>query len=340
MKVRTGLIGCGRMAQRFHLKTLLENAELVALCDIREEVVREIASKYHIKNVYSDYRKLLADKELDAVVITTSLESHFEILESAAKAGKHIFIEKPLAETVEQCKRAVELCHNNRVKLMVGFMRRFDKALVWSKEKINSGEMGKIFVVNSNYNLVTTYGDYLKETDTEIKGKGMTSPSYKENIHSFLINNLIHHTDILNWMGGPVDSLLASSIFADDHFTLNVIVKFVDKTMGNIQFNGFVRTDWREALVVHGTKGSLFVNMAFPYLSTPSDAVFVSHERSLRVSPLVVVNSMYKSELQYFLNCIENNLEPEPNGYQALEAQKIVDAIEKSLKLETWVNIE
>jgi predicted dehydrogenase len=330
------------MAQRFHIKTLskMENAVLVALCDTREEITREIASKYDIETVYNDYKELLANEEIEAVVISTPPESHFRILEDAAKAGKHIFVEKPLATMVEECKKAIEVCRSNRVKLTVGLMRRFDKALIWSKEKIDSGDLGKSFAINSTYNHVSTYADYLQKTDADMIGKGGSSTSYKKNRYIFLINHLIHHADIMRWMGGSVERLLATGVFNDDHFSLNVILKFFNKCTGYVQFNSPIKTDWQETLLIHGTRGSLYIKMFFPYLDTPSNTVFVSHEIGSRTSPLIVVNTMYEDELQHFLNCIVNNLEPEPNGYQALEAQKIISAIEKSLEHESWIEIE
>jgi myo-inositol 2-dehydrogenase/D-chiro-inositol 1-dehydrogenase/scyllo-inositol 2-dehydrogenase (NAD+) len=342
MKVKIGLIGCGRMAQRFHIKTLsgMENIELVALCDIREEIARKIASKYHVEKVYDDYKELLANERIEAVVISTPPESHFKILEDAANAGKHIFVEKPLAETIEECKRAIEVCRSNRVKLMVGLMRRFDKALIWSKEKIKSGSLGTLFVINSIYNHVSTYGDYLQKTDADIIGKGKPSPGIRENMHLFLINNLIHHADMVRWFGGLVERLLASMTIFDNYFTLNVTLKFSSKCMGHMQFNSLVSTDWQEELAIHGTSGSLYVKMFFPYLDTPSSAILISKEINSRISPLNVVNTMYEDELRHFVNCIINNLEPEPNGYQALEAQTIISAIEKSLEHESWIDIE
>jgi myo-inositol 2-dehydrogenase/D-chiro-inositol 1-dehydrogenase/scyllo-inositol 2-dehydrogenase (NAD+) len=342
MKVRIGLIGCGRIAQRFHIKTLsvMENVELVALCDIREEIARKLASKYHVEKVYNDYKELLANEKIDAVVISAPTEVHFKILEDAAKAGKHIFVEKPLAETIEECKKAIEVCQKNKVKLMVGFMRRFDKALIWSKEKIKSGSLGAPFVINSRYNHVSTYGDYLQKTDSGIIGKGKPSPNVKENMHLFLINNLIHHADIMRWFGGAVNRLLATMVTFDNYFTLNVILKFSSKSMGHIQFNGLVNTDWQEELVIHGTLGSLYVKMFFPYLDTPSSAILISKETNSRISPLNVVNTMYEDELRYFINCIINDLEPEPNGYQALEAQMLISAIEKSLEQESWIDVQ
>lgn len=341
MKVKVGIIGCGRIAQRFHVKhltQLADDAELIALCDERVEIANELALRYKIKKVFKDYTDLLNDKEIDAVVISTPPESHFKIMRDAATAGKHIFVEKPLANTVEECEEITKICQKNNVKLMVGFMRRFDKALAWSHEKIKSGEIGKTFVINSSYNLVSTYGEYLKTTDTEIVGKASPSQGYKANLHAFLINNLIHHTDISIWMGGPAERVLASSDFSDDHFTLNVIIKFKSQITGHIQFNGFIKTEWRESVTIHGTGGSIFVDMFFPYLTTPSKAVFVNNG-GLQITPINVVNSMYKDEINYFLNCIQKNIEPDSNGNQATEAQKIVDGIEKSLKLETWVKV-
>jgi len=342
MKVRIGLIGCGRMAQRFHIKTLLkmENAELTALCDTREKIAREIASRYHVKAVYNDYKDLLTNEKIKAVIISTPPESHSKILEDAAEAGKHIFIEKPMTTTIEECKRAIEVCDSNKVKLMVGLMRRFDKALIWSKEKIDSGELGKAFATNLNYNLVSTYPDYLRKTDTDIISKGRSSTSIKENMHTFLINHLIHHADIMRWMGGSVEKLLATGVFNNDNFTLSVILKLFNKGIGYIQFNSLIKTDWQETLVIHGTRGSLYIKMFFPYLDTPSNAAFVSQEFGSCMSPLIVVNTMYEDELRQFLNCIINDLEPEPNGCQALEAQKIISAMEKSLEHESWISIE
>lgn len=132
----------------------------------------------------------------------------------------------------------------------------------------------------------------------------------------------------------------AASVLTDDNFTLNLILKFSNKCMGHLQFNSLIKTDWRETLIIHGTKGSLNVNMFFPYLDTPSNAVFESHEIGSCISPLIVVNTMYEDELRYFVSCVINNLEPEPSGYQALEAQKIISTMEKSLENESWVDIK
>ncbi|MEM2915394.1 MAG: hypothetical protein QXH91_08375, partial [Candidatus Bathyarchaeia archaeon] len=148
------------------------------------------------------------------------------------------------------------------------------------------------------------------------------------------------HADIVRWMGGPVERLLATGVFKDKNLNLNVILNFSNKCMGHIQFNSLIKTDWQETLIIHGTKGSLYIKMFFPYSDTPSNAVFVSNEIDLRTSPLIVINRMYEDELEYFLNCILNNLEPEPNGYQAMEAQKIISAIEKSLEHESWTHVE
>lgn len=209
MTLRMGIIGCGRIAQRFHIKNLLnmQNTKLIALCDMREEIARKVASKYQIETVYVDYKELLADEKIDAVVISTPPSSHLEILENAAKAGKHVFIEKPLAETVEECNKAIEACHSNGVKLAVGFMRRFDKALLWSRERIDTGNLGKPFTINSTYNNVSTYADYLRKTDADIIGEGTSSGNYRKNMHSFLSNHLVHHADLMRWMGGSVERL-------------------------------------------------------------------------------------------------------------------------------------
>jgi len=126
--VGVAVIGTGRagMVHATNYAKKLPNAYLAALVDIDREKLESASHEVEAAHCYTDYLKALADPEVDAVVIATPTIYHHRIACDAARAGKHVFCEKPMAITVEQCEEMIEAAADARVKLQVGFMRRFD----------------------------------------------------------------------------------------------------------------------------------------------------------------------------------------------------------------------
>jgi len=144
-KVKIAVIGTGRMGSVHtrNIATLIPEADLVAVCDIRLEVAQAVASELGIQRVVKDYHELLADKEIEAILIASSTNTHAFIMKDVAAAGKHIFCEKPLALELEKIDEALEAVRKSGVKLQVGFNRRFDKSLQQVHAVVASGEIGR-----------------------------------------------------------------------------------------------------------------------------------------------------------------------------------------------------
>ncbi|RLE59215.1 MAG: inositol 2-dehydrogenase [Thermoprotei archaeon] len=143
-KVGVAVVGLGRIG-RVHseiLFTKVENVRLVAVSDIIEDLAKSVGEKYKIK-WYTDYDKLLRDEEVEAVFITTPTFLHKDMIIKALEAGKHVFTEKPMTVTVEEAKEVISAANKYGLKLMVGYMRRFDDAYMNAKEKIKNGEIGQ-----------------------------------------------------------------------------------------------------------------------------------------------------------------------------------------------------
>jgi myo-inositol 2-dehydrogenase/D-chiro-inositol 1-dehydrogenase len=111
-----------------NIARVIPEANLVAICDIRLEVAQAVADECGIKRVVKDYHELLADKTIEAVLIATSTPTHAFIMKDVARAGKHIFCEKPLALDLKEIDEALAEVEKAGVKLQVGFNRRFDKS--------------------------------------------------------------------------------------------------------------------------------------------------------------------------------------------------------------------
>ena len=131
-KVSLGLIGAGRagMIHARNFRAAVPNAALTAVADPCRENVQAALQELEIEKGYEDYRELLKDEEIDAVIIVTPTKYHCEIAVEAARAGKHILCEKPMAITVEECEIMEEAAARYHVKLQVAFMRRFDSAFM------------------------------------------------------------------------------------------------------------------------------------------------------------------------------------------------------------------
>ena len=144
-RVNIAVIGTGRMGS-VHTRNLVRRipeANLVAVCDIRLEVAQAVADELGIQRVVRDYHELLADKDIEAILIATSTDTHAFIMKDVAAAGKHIFCEKPLALDLASIDDALAAVDKAGVKLQVGFNRRFDKSFQRVHEIVASGEIGR-----------------------------------------------------------------------------------------------------------------------------------------------------------------------------------------------------
>jgi len=120
----------------------VENAELVAVSDVIENIAREVGEKLKVE-YYTDYDKMLQNERVEAVVISTPTYLHREMIIKAAERGKHVFVEKPLTVTVSEAKEVVNAVRKYGIKLQVGFQRRFDYAYRNAKKYIEEGRIGK-----------------------------------------------------------------------------------------------------------------------------------------------------------------------------------------------------
>src|SRR5215208_6514585 len=123
-----GLIGAGRIGRLHaeHLVTRIPSARLLMIADVNEESARQCAQQLGVAGVAGDYRAVLENRDIQAVLICSATDTHAEMIEAAAQAGKHIFCEKPIALSLPAIDRALAAVAQAGVKLQIGFNRRFD----------------------------------------------------------------------------------------------------------------------------------------------------------------------------------------------------------------------
>jgi len=142
-KIGLGIIGCGDMGF-WHARNLskMKGVEIIAASDINSDNLKRFTDEFQVKHSFSDYNKILDIKEIEGVLVSLPTFLHQAAVISATSKGKHIFCEKPIAMNLKDADEMIRACRENEVKLMLGFVRRFDNFWRKAREVIKEDLLG------------------------------------------------------------------------------------------------------------------------------------------------------------------------------------------------------
>ena len=168
--LRLGIIGCGGIANGKHMPAEKRNprAEMVAFCDIIPERAQKAKEEYGTEDsaVYTDYKELLKDETIDAVLVLTHNKEHCRITVDALNAGKHVLCEKPMATTYEEAVKMIEAAKKNNKVLTIGYQNRWRPASMYMKQMAKDGEFGEVYYAEAiaiRRRAVPTWGVFIDE---------------------------------------------------------------------------------------------------------------------------------------------------------------------------------
>lgn len=333
MGIRFGLIGAGRMGKVFAntLAYSVAEADLVAVADPDAATLDEVAARYGIATRYTDYRELLLQKDIEAVVVASPTGSHAEVITAAAQAGKQIFSEKPLSQDLGACDRALAAVKKANVKLQMGFMRRFDAPYAAAKQKILDGVIGQPVM--------------FKATSRDPK---RTSLEFARREHSggMIMDMGVHDFDLARWLMGSevirVSSEGTCLAFPElkevgdiDNAVINL--KFATEAVGNIDMSRNAVYGYDIRTEVLGTDGSLWIG----YLQQTPTLVLTRGGVTHDTVPYFMerFGAAYAEEIRAFVRHIVNGTDPDVTGEDARAATAIGIAATLSLDEERPVLI-
>lgn len=187
-KCKIGIAGLGRLG-KVHARNIafrIRGAELTAACSIVPDELDFAKSELGVKNVYSDYRKMIQEADIDAVCVVTTSTEHCWQIEAALDSGKHVFSEKPLGVSVEQCKQAESAVERHPdLTFMLGFMRRYNKSYAYAKKQIDSGRIGTPYMV--------------KATGIDPESAVQGAIRFAKNSGGIFLDMAIHDIDLCRW---------------------------------------------------------------------------------------------------------------------------------------------
>lgn len=252
MAIGFGIIGCGMIAS-FHAKAIadIRDAKLVS-CYARRKEAAESFAKEHACSAYDSLEEMLADPNLDVVTICTPSGAHMEPAIQAAKAGKHVIVEKPLEITLKRCDRIIEACQKAGVVLATIFPSRFHDSSRLIKKAIEQQRFGTL-----------TLGDaYVKWFRTqEYYDSGAWRGTWELDGGGALMNQAIHSVDLLSWFMGPVAEISAkTATLAHDRIQVEDVatasIRFANGALGVIEATTAAYPGMLKKIEIHGSKGS------------------------------------------------------------------------------------
>jgi myo-inositol 2-dehydrogenase/D-chiro-inositol 1-dehydrogenase/scyllo-inositol 2-dehydrogenase (NAD+) len=326
--LRFCVIGTGRagLVHAANIDRRIKEAQLVALCDANPDTLAGVAAQYPTQGRYADYREALRDPQVDAVVVATPALLHCEIACEAAAQAKHIFLEKPMALSVDECERIIEAARRASVALQIGFMRRFDSAFVQAKEMLDSGNLGRVMIIRS-----TGRGPGLPPSWIyDVKNSnGMLA---EVNSHDFDTVRWLVGSDIVRVYGEAVNLKCeeARESYPDFYDNAVVVLRFADETLGSIDGTCPAHYGYDARVEVLCEKGAIFVGSV-----RDRGVSWVTQEGSVMARTIDSWRSLFReayiAEIEHFISCAEQGTMPRATGMDGLRAVEAVVAANASI---------
>ena len=312
-KLNVAVIGCGSWGKN-HARVYnnIKGANLLAVADLNKSVAEEIGKRYNI-DWYTNSDEVLDRSDIEAVSLCTPTLTHADIALTAIKTGKHVLVEKPMTNTLEEAKNLIKAADVQGVYLAVGFVERFNPAVNETIKKISNGEIGDVILAHARR---------VSRRPLRIGDVGV-------------IKDLaIHDIDIVN----QLFDVEAEEVFAtagniahqfEDY--ANIVIRFKDNR------NAFIETNWLtprkvRRLIVTGTKGLINVEYITQEITIENDEGIYQ--------PFIESREPLLLELEGFVNSILHDEQPQPTGLDGLKALNICEAALQSAKTGLPVRIQ
>ncbi len=294
-----GIIGVGRIGS-LHAKSVTYNipsAKVLGITDVNAANSQAVASELGIEKIYDDYRQMLADPEIDAVMICSSTDTHADIAVEAAAAGKHIFCEKPVDLTPEKVYAVIEAVQKAGVKLQVGFNRRFDHNFARIEQMTRNGEIGDVHIIK-----ITSRDPAPPPAEYSAVSGGM------------FLDMTIHDFDMARFLAGSeVTEVYANATClvdpaigeAGDVDTAVISLTFANGAVGVIDNSRKAVYGYDQRVEVFGSKGTLYAQNDTPNNVTLMNECSVSSEKPLYFFLERYMQS-FRDEVLQFIDAIQN----------------------------------
>ncbi len=328
-KLKIGLIGYGYWGPNIaRLIDESEKVELTYCADLLDTSLKHIKQKYPHTKTTKDYKEILEDKSVTAVLIVTPTKSHYKLAKDSLLAKKHVFIEKPITYSVKEAKELTTLAKKNKVILCVGHVFLFNPAVRFIKKAIEDGDLGTIRHLHfQRRNLGPIRKDVNVLWDLAPHDISMLLYFIKQKPLSVLASGQ-------SYLQAGVHDVVSASIRFEDKIVANLILSWIDP----IKIRDITIVGSKKMLLfddVHLTDKLKVFDKNASIIEDTRDVTFGEYQIALHSGdihiPRIENKEPLKEEINHFIDCIINKKKPLNDGTNGMEVVRILEALQKSL---------
>jgi predicted dehydrogenase len=310
-RLRVGVLGCGPIAQAAHFEscTKAANADLYAICDVADDLRDRMAATHAPEKSFADYDAMLADPDLEAVIIATSDAFHVPAALRALEAGKHVLCEKPLATSIEDAESLRAAVASSGKVLQVGHMKRFDAGLEAAKSFIDT-RMGEMVALKAWY-CDSTHRYPMTDAVQPLIVTSASARKPAENPKAdldryYMLAHGSHLVDTARYFAGEISAVDARLSNRGGMRCWFVDVEFANGTLGHLDLTVAVRMDWHEGFQIYGANGSILGKTYNPWYYKSSEVDIFDEATGASSRVLGADGHFYRRQLEGFAATILN----------------------------------
>ena len=307
--LRIGVLGCGPIAQFAHFDACRKarSVELYAICDLAEDLLEKMAALHEPRVTYRSFEQMLADSQVEAVVVATADQFHVPLALKALEAGKHVLVEKPLGVTIEECEALARRVRETGLVLQVGNNRRFDPGIAFARRFLQD-EVGqrmgfKSWYYDSTYRYTMTDNLQPLPRASKLARRPEGNPKADKRRY-FMLTHGSHLVDSARFLGGEIAGVRARHLERFGAHCWFVNVDFADGSLGHLDLTIAVRGDFEEGFQIYGENGSVTGKVSLPWFHKASTVECFSVKDRQFHRPLGEDAYTYKLQLEGFADTI------------------------------------
>ena len=329
MEYKWGILGAGRFADNVFAPAIhqAQNARLVAVMARDKTKAEAFAQKHNAVKSFDSTEALCKEDDVDFVYISSPTILHCGHTVTAAKHGKHILCEKPMAPTLEECDKMIEVCKENKVTLAIGHNMRFHKVHQKVKEMVVNQQVGTVGMVRAE--MITSF--------KKNQGDRFTTDQFRLNRSigggGVMFDMGIHTIDVLRYiLDDEIEEITGFSqnlfIECDGEDTVSAVFRFKKGVYGSIATSGALPYS-RNGVDIHGDKGAIFTDGSVWITARSGEIKLFADDKW--VTHTTEINNCYIAEIEHFQECVEKKSKPAVDGEEGKKNVQVVLCIYRSM---------
>jgi len=344
-RLRIGVLGAGPIAQAAHFDACRKarNAELYAICDRATDLLDSMGAMHHPRTTYTDYDAMLADPQVEAVIIAVADQFHVPLALKAIQAGKSVLVEKPLGVNLEECEALQKVVQQSGLILQMGNNKRFDPGIAYARQFIRE-EIGQLMGLKAwycdsfyRYSMTDNLQPPILASQNVLRPAGDPKADKRR---YYMLTHGSHLVDTARFLGGEIARVQARLLERFGAYCWFIALEFADGSLGHLDLTITVRGDWEEGFQVYGENGSVKGKTFLPWFHKSSEVECFSTKDGLYRRPLGEDAYTYKLQIEGFADTILQG-KPQLGGTveDGTAAVRAMAAAARSVESGEWVRL-